>query len=71
MRVLLVSANRERLPSPVVPLGVLSVGTISILRPDDFPRATVWSGFGQGYGYVPLLLPILGLIWLWRTRPAG
>ena len=52
-------------------LGVLSVGTISILRPDDFPRATVWSGFGQGYGYVPLLLPILGLIWLWRTRPAG
>ena len=25
MRVLLVSANRERLPSPVVPLGVLSV----------------------------------------------
>jgi len=27
----------------------------------------VWSGFGQGYGYVPLVLPFLGLLWLWRT----
>ena len=35
----------------------------------DFPEATVWSGFGQGYGYIPLLLPIVGLIWLRRTRP--
>jgi len=52
-------------------LGVLAVGTFSILRPEDFPRATVWSGYGQGYGYVPLVLPILGLIWLWRTRRAG
>jgi hypothetical protein len=52
-------------------LGVLSVGTISLLRPEDFPKSTVWSGFGQGYGYVPLVLPILGLIWLWRTRRAG
>jgi hypothetical protein len=52
-------------------LGVLSVGTVSMLHPEDFPKSTVWSGFGQGYGYVPLVLPILGLIWLWRTRRAG
>ena len=30
---------------------------------------TVWSHFGEGYGYIPLVLPIAGLIWLRRTRP--
>ena len=50
-------------------LGVLAVGTLSLVDPAAFPRATVWSGFGMGYGFVPLILPILGLFWLWRTRP--
>jgi hypothetical protein len=50
-------------------LGVVSVGTLSLLSPQDFPQATVWSVFGQGYGYVPLVLPVLGLLWLRRTRP--
>ena len=49
-------------------LGVLTVGFISLLDPAAFPRATVWSGFGMGYGFVPLILPALGLLWLWRTR---
>jgi amino acid transporter len=49
-------------------VGVLAVGLLSLLDPEAFPRATVWSGFGAGYGFVPLILPILGLIWLWRTR---
>jgi hypothetical protein len=48
--------------------GVLVVGTISLAQPDDFPDATVWSGYGQGYGYVPLVLPVLGLLWLRHTR---
>lgn len=51
-------------------VGVLSVGTFSVVRPDLFPDATVWSDYGQGYGYVPALLPIAGLGWLWRTRRA-
>ena len=50
-------------------VGVLTVGTLSIVGPDAFPRATVWSVFGIGYGFVPLVLPILGLAWLWHTRP--
>jgi cytochrome bd-type quinol oxidase subunit 2 len=50
-------------------VGVLSVGTLSVVDPDAFPRATVWSVYGIGYGFVPLLLPILGLAWLWHTRP--
>ncbi|TQS40276.1 hypothetical protein [Cryptosporangium phraense] len=52
-------------------LGVLAVGTASLLVPDDFPDAAVWSGFGSGYGFVPLILPILGLLWLRRTRPSS
>lgn len=51
-------------------VGVLAVGTLSLVDPAAFPHATVWSGYGIGYGFVPLVLPIIGLIWLWRTRPA-
>ena len=48
--------------------GVLVVGTASLVASDVFPDETVWSGFGRGYGFVPLVLPILGLIWLTRAR---
>jgi len=51
-------------------VGVLAVGTLSVVDPDTFPRATVWSAYGAGYGYVPLVLPVLGLAWLARTRPS-
>ena len=49
---------------------MLAVGILSLADPEAFPRATVWSAFGMGYGFVPLVLPILGLLWLWRTRSA-
>jgi cytochrome bd-type quinol oxidase subunit 2 len=49
--------------------GVLVVGTLSLLDPDLFPDETVWSGYGSGYGFVPLVLPVLGLLWLRRTKP--
>ncbi|WP_258723566.1 hypothetical protein [Cellulomonas sp. NS3] len=52
-------------------VGVLAVGALSVLDAGDFPDETVWSAFGQGYGYVPLVLPFLGLAWLWRTRAAA
>jgi cytochrome bd-type quinol oxidase subunit 2 len=48
-------------------VGVLVVGTLSVLSPETFPDETVWSGYGQGYGFVPLVLPVLGLLWLWRS----
>lgn len=50
-------------------IGVLTVGTLSVLDPEAFPRATVWSVYGIGYGFVPLVLPFLGLWWLHVTRP--
>ena len=49
--------------------GVLGVGLLSVLEPALFPEASVWSHFGRGYGYVPLVLPLIGLSWLWHTRP--
>jgi hypothetical protein len=51
-------------------VGVLAVGTASLVDPAAFPHATVWSGYGRGYGFVPLVLPILGLLWL-RATPAS
>jgi hypothetical protein len=51
--------------------GVLAVGTWSLADPATFPDATVWSGYGSGYGFVPLVLPVFGLLWLrrWLRRP--
>ena len=49
-------------------VGVVAVGAWSALQPVAFPEATVWSEFGRGYGYVPLVLPVVGLWWLAYTR---
>lgn len=44
--------------------GVLAVGTFSLVDRAAFPDATVWSDYGRGYGFVPLALPVLGLLYL-------
>jgi len=49
--------------------GVLVVGLLSIVDPVLFPAKTVWSMFGRGYAFVPLVLPVLGMLWLYRKRP--
>lgn len=51
-------------------LGVVTVGVASTAAPRSFPDATVWSHFGSGYGFVPLVLPILALWWLRRPVTA-
>ena len=62
------SARRTALLACAVELvGVLVVGTASLLLPDDFPDQTVWSSYGLGYGLVPLVLPVLGLLRLRAT----
>lgn len=48
--------------------GVLIIGTLSMVDPEAFPRATVWSGYGSGYVFIPLILPVLGLFWLLRRK---
>ncbi|MFE4545236.1 hypothetical protein [Arthrobacter sp. NPDC056727] len=52
-------------------VGVIIVGALSLFDPVQFPHETVWSGFGRGYAFVPLILPVLGLIWLYRRRPSA
>ena len=51
--------------------GVLIVGTLSLTHPELFDHPSVWSWYGAGYGWVPLVLPILGLIWLLRSDTSG
>lgn len=60
-------------------IGVLLVGTISLAAPQLLGlenaspvggQATVWSAYGAGYLFVPLVLPVLGLLWLRRTTRA-
>lgn len=51
--------------------GVLVVGALSLLVPDAFRAASVWSTFGSGYLFIPLVLPLVGLWWLRRTGSTG
>lgn len=45
-------------------LGVLVVGLLSVFDPELFPNDTVWSMFGSGYLFIPLVIPVLGMMWL-------
>ena len=51
-------------------VGVLVVGTLSLIDPSLFPDDTVWSLFGRGYAFIPVVLPVLGLLWLRRVATA-
>ncbi|SFE66337.1 hypothetical protein SAMN05216251_104284 [Actinacidiphila alni] len=52
--------------------GVIAVGTLTLVDSSAFPDATVWSDFGVGYVFLPLALPVAGLLWLRRAaRGAG
>ncbi|HLU56987.1 MAG TPA: hypothetical protein VKZ81_16125 [Pseudonocardia sp.] len=48
-------------------VGVLVVGTLTVFDTGDFPDDTVWSAYGRGYGFIPLVLPFIGLWWLRHT----
>ncbi|OEU88765.1 hypothetical protein DB35_21175 [Streptomyces abyssalis] len=52
-------------------LGVLTVGTWTLVEPSAFPDATVWSDYGMGYLFIPVILPVTGLLWLRRSRSHG
>ncbi|NSC20646.1 hypothetical protein FM076_05265 [Streptomyces albus subsp. chlorinus] len=44
--------------------GVLTVGTWTLAEPSAFPDATVWSDYGMGYLFIPVILPLTGMWWL-------
>ena len=52
-------------------VGVLTVGILSLVDPVLFQHPSVWSMFGIGYVFIPLVLPILGMLWLYRRRPSA
>ncbi|MBF0815860.1 hypothetical protein ACH0AH_09755 [Microbacterium paludicola] len=51
-------------------VGVLVIGTLSIVLPELFQHPTVWSQYGIGYLFIPLVLPFFGLWWLITHRVA-
>jgi cytochrome bd-type quinol oxidase subunit 2 len=51
--------------------GVLIVGTWTMAEPSAFPDATVWSDYGMGYLFIPVLLPVSALYWLRGSRQQG
>lgn len=52
-------------------VGVLLVGTLSLVMPAAFQHPSVWSWFGLNYACLPLVLPIFGLLWLRRRDSAN
>jgi hypothetical protein len=54
--------------SSVELIGVLVVGTLGFVDSDLWPDETVWTGFGSGYGWVPVLLPLVALYFLVKGR---
>lgn len=50
--------------------GVLIVGTWTLVDPSAFADATVWSDFGRDYLFIPVILPVTGMMWLRRARTA-
>ncbi len=49
-------------------VGVLTVGTWTLVDRSAFPDATVWSDYGMGYLFIPVLLPVSAIYWLRRAR---
>ncbi|MDQ8044426.1 MAG: hypothetical protein AAGC46_07815 [Solirubrobacteraceae bacterium] len=65
-----VAARVARVACSVELAGVLLVGAASLLLPGTFAHPTVWSEFGVGYGFAPLVLPVAALWWLRAARAA-
>jgi hypothetical protein len=66
------ASNHRRLALVTIGIelvGVIAVGILSLVDGELFPDQTVWSDFGRGYLFIPLVLPFVGLWWLHHTRP--
>ncbi|GGS72868.1 MULTISPECIES: hypothetical protein [Streptomyces] len=48
--------------------GVLLVGTWTLVDRSAFPDTTVWSYYGAGYIFIPVLLPVSAMYWLRKAR---
>ncbi|MGB6181075.1 MAG: hypothetical protein WBF79_07545, partial [Rhodococcus sp. (in: high G+C Gram-positive bacteria)] len=66
-RASVVSRRVATVSSIVEIVGVLAVSIASYALPQEFPEPTVWSHFGSGYLFIPVVLPIAALWWLRKT----
>lgn len=63
------TARRAALVCCAVELaGVLTVGTWTLVDRSAFPDSTVWSDYGMGYVFIPVLLPLSAMYWLRKAR---
>lgn len=68
------ATDRRRLATATIGfelVGVLAVGALTLVDGDLFPDQTVWSNFGAGYVFIPIVLPFVGLWWLRRTQSSA
>lgn len=64
------ATNHRRLAAVTIGIeliGVLAVGALTLFDGELFADQTVWTDFGRGYLFIPLVLPFVGLWWLRRT----
>ncbi|WP_241833355.1 hypothetical protein [Streptomyces caatingaensis] len=62
------TARRAALVCCVLELaGVVTVGTWTLVDRAAFPDATVWSDYGMGYLFIPVILPVTAMVWLRRA----
>ena len=53
----------------VCTVGPLLVGLLGLGVPELAGTRSPWSAFGAYYWFVPLVLPVIGLVWLWWSNP--
>ncbi|MDO5721047.1 MAG: hypothetical protein Q4P06_00675 [Actinomycetaceae bacterium] len=49
--------------------GVLITGIVGLGVPQIGQVRNLWANFGQQYWFIPLILPLLGIAWLWWSNP--
>lgn len=50
-------------------LGPVLVGLLGMGVPALSDPRSPWGAFGADYWYIPLVLPVIGLVWLWWSNP--
>lgn len=49
--------------------GPVIVGLLGVGLPDLTGTRSAWGAFGADYWYLPLVIAVVGLVWLWASNP--
>lgn len=50
-------------------VGPILVGLLGLGLPELSATRSPWGAFGGHYFFIPLVLPVIGLVWLWWSNP--